>query len=81
LGSGFRGVDPRLIVHLSYPGLTGLTCACDRSDQCKVLEGFASGELLGSCGFGLWCCWSILGRFQGGLLGFVKVSLLLQFEF
>jgi hypothetical protein len=43
------------------------------------LLGFSSDELLSACGFGLWCSWSVLGRFQGVLLGFVKVLLSLQF--
>jgi hypothetical protein len=43
--------------------------------------GFGSGELLGSCGFGLWCSWLVLGRIQGALLEFVKVSLSLPFVF
>jgi hypothetical protein len=42
----------------SYPGLTGLTGgACDQSDWCKALMGFASGELPDLCVFGLMCCW------------------------
>jgi hypothetical protein len=43
--------------------------------------GFGSGELLGSCGFGLWCSWLVLGRIQGALLEFMKVSLSLPFVF
>jgi hypothetical protein len=31
----------------SYPGVTVLTGALDRSDRCKPFVGFASGELLG----------------------------------
>jgi hypothetical protein len=34
--------------------------------------GFASGELLDSCVFGPWCCWSVLGLFGVVLLGFMK---------
>jgi hypothetical protein len=40
--------------------------------------GFASGELPGSCGFGLWCYWSVFGRFCEVLLGFVLGFLPLQ---
>jgi hypothetical protein len=42
--------------------------------------GFASGELPDSCVFVLRCCLSVLGRFGGVLLGFVKVFLFHQFE-
>jgi hypothetical protein len=42
-----------------------------RSDRCKSPVGFASGELLDSCVFGSWCCWSVLGLFGVVLLGFV----------
>jgi hypothetical protein len=52
-------------------GLTGLTGASDRSDKCVPFVGFASGELLDSCVFGSWCCWSILGLFGVILLGLV----------
>jgi hypothetical protein len=45
---------------LSCPCYTGLTCALDRSDRCEYHVGFASGELLDSCAFGSWCCWSVL---------------------
>jgi hypothetical protein len=41
--------------------------------------GFVSGESLDVCNFGLWHSWSVLGRFQVDLLGFVKVFLSLQF--
>jgi hypothetical protein len=51
----------------------GLTGACGRSDWCKAFMGFVSGELPDSCVFGLRCCWSVLGRFRGVLLGFVGV--------
>jgi hypothetical protein len=67
----FEGVDPRVLFIPSCLGYTGLTSALDRSDRCESLVGFASGELLGSCVFGSWCCWSILGWFGVGLLGFV----------
>jgi hypothetical protein len=68
---GFGGVDPRVLFIPSCPGYTGLTGALDRSDRCKSLVGFASGELLGSCVFGSWCCWSVLGLLRVVLLGFV----------
>jgi hypothetical protein len=55
----------------SCPGYTDLTSALDRSDRCESLMGLASGELLDSCVFGSRCCWSILGLFGVGLLGFV----------
>jgi hypothetical protein len=55
----------------SCPGYTGLTGALDRSDWFESLVGFASGELLDSCVFGSWCCWSVRGSFGGVLLGFV----------
>jgi hypothetical protein len=47
----------------SCPGYTGLTGALDRSDRCEPLVGFASGDLLDSRVFRLWCCWSVLGLF------------------
>jgi hypothetical protein len=56
----------------SCPGLTSLTGAYVRFDRCKALMGSVSGKLPDSCVFGLGCCWSILGRFRGVLLGFVK---------
>jgi hypothetical protein len=56
----------------SCPGYTGLTGALDWSDRCKSLVGFASAELLDSCVFGSRCCWSVLGLFGVGLLGFVQ---------
>jgi hypothetical protein len=52
------------------PGYTGLTGALDRFDRCESLVGFASGDLLDSCVFGSWCCWSVLGLFGVVLLGF-----------
>jgi hypothetical protein len=70
-GVGFGGVDPRVLFIPSCPGLTGLTGVCDRSDQCRPLVGFASGELLDLCVFGSWCCWPVLGLFRVVLLGFV----------
>jgi hypothetical protein len=48
----------------SCPGYTGLTGALDRSDRCEPLVGFASGDLLDSCVFGSWCCWSVLGLLE-----------------
>jgi hypothetical protein len=54
----------------SCPGYTGLTGALDRSNRCESLVGFASGELLDSCVFGSWCCWSVLDLFGVVLLGF-----------
>jgi hypothetical protein len=56
---------------LSCPGYTGLTSALDQSDRCESPVGFALGELLHSCVFGSWCCWSVLGQFGVVLLGFV----------
>jgi hypothetical protein len=68
---GFGEVDPRVLFIPSCPGNTGLTSALDRSDRCKPLVGFALGELLDSCVFGSWYCWSVLGLFGVVLLGFV----------
>jgi hypothetical protein len=67
----FGGVDPQVLFIPSCPGLAGLTGVCDRSDRCRPLVGFASGELLDSCVLGSWCCWSVLGLFGVVLLGFV----------
>jgi hypothetical protein len=58
----------------SCPGMTGLTGVSDRSDRCEPFVGFASGELLVPCVFGLCCFWSVLVWFGGVLLGFVKGS-------
>jgi hypothetical protein len=55
----------------SCPGYNGRIDALDRSERCEPLVGFASSELLGSCVFESWCCWSILGLFGVVLLGFV----------
>jgi hypothetical protein len=55
-GVGFEGVDPRVLFIPSCPGYPGLTGAPDRSDRCEPFVGFASGELLNPCVFGL--CWS-----------------------
>jgi hypothetical protein len=65
------GVDPRVLFIPSCPNYTGLTGALDRSDRCKSLVRSASGELLDSCVFGSWCCWSVFGLFGVVLLGFV----------
>jgi hypothetical protein len=67
----FGGVDQRVLFISSCPGYTSLTGALDRSDRREPLVGFALGELLDSCVFGSWCCWSVLGLFGGILLGFV----------
>jgi hypothetical protein len=52
-GVGFRGVDPRVLFIPSFPGYTSLTGALDRSDRCEPFVGFASGELLNLCVFGV----------------------------
>jgi hypothetical protein len=52
-----------------------MTGVRDRSDRCRLLLGFASGELLDSCVFGSWCCWSVLGLFGVVLLGLCRVFL------
>jgi hypothetical protein len=65
------GVDPQVLFIPSCPGLTGLTGVRDRSDRCRPLVGFASGELLDSCVFRSWCCWSVLGLLGVVLLGFM----------
>jgi hypothetical protein len=73
----FGGVDPRVLFIPSCPGYTGLTGALDRSDRCEPLVGFASGELLDSCVFGSWCCWSVFGLgvvLLGFGLGFPSVQ-------
>jgi hypothetical protein len=70
-GVGFGGVDPRVLFISSCLGFTGLTGALDWSDRCDPFVGFASGELLDLCVFGLCCCWSVLGQFGVVLLGFV----------
>jgi hypothetical protein len=69
-GVRFGGVDPRVLFIPSYPGYNGLTGALDRSDRCEPFVGFASGELVNPCVFGLWY-WSVLGSFGGVLVGFV----------
>jgi hypothetical protein len=71
---GFGGVDPRVLLIPSCPGVTGLTGASDWSDRCVPSVEFASGELLVPCVFGSCCCWSVLCCFGGVLLGFVKGS-------
>jgi hypothetical protein len=80
-GVGFGGVDSRALFIPSCPGITGLTGALDRSNWCEPFVGFVSGELLGLCVFGLCCCWSVLGRFEVVLLGFVESSSSLQVVF
>jgi hypothetical protein len=70
-GVGFGGVDPRVLFIPSCPSLTGMTGASDWSDRCVLFVGFALGELLDSCVFGLWCCWSVLGLLGVVLLVFV----------
>jgi hypothetical protein len=70
-GVGFGEVDSRVLFISSCPIYTGLTDALDRSDQCDLFVGFAVGELLVPCVFGLCCCWSVLGLFGVVLLGFV----------
>jgi hypothetical protein len=65
------GVDPRVPFISSCPGLTGLTGVRERSDWCRPLVGFASGELLDSCVSRSWCCWSVFVLFGVVLLGFV----------
>jgi hypothetical protein len=57
----------------SCPGYTNMTVALDRSDRCKSLVGFASGELLDSCVFWVlvllvssWSVWSCFVRFCVG---------------
>jgi hypothetical protein len=70
-GVVFGGVDPRVLFISSCPGYTNLTSALDRSDRCEPFMGFASGELLNPCVFGLCCCWLVLGLFGVALLGFV----------
>jgi hypothetical protein len=73
-GVGFGGVDPRVLFTPSCPGSTGLTGALDRSDRCVSSVGFVLRDLLDSCVFGSCSCWSVLVRFGGVLLGFVKGS-------
>jgi hypothetical protein len=73
---GFGGVDPLALFISSCPGYTGLTGALDRSNRCESLVGVASGELLDSCVFGSWCCWSVLGPF-----GVVFVRFCVVFSF
>jgi hypothetical protein len=68
---GFGGVDPWVLFIPSCTVYTGLTGALDRFDRCKPLVGFALGELLDTCVFRSWCCWSVLGLFGVVLLGFV----------
>jgi hypothetical protein len=46
IGIWIWGVDLRGVVHPKHPGLTGQTGAHHRSDWCKSLLGFSSGEVL-----------------------------------
>jgi hypothetical protein len=80
-GVGFGGVDPRVLFIPSWPGMTGLTGALDRSERCKPFVGFASGDFLDSCVFWLCCWWSVLGQFGVVLLGFEKGSSSLRVVF
>jgi hypothetical protein len=43
--------------------------------------GFALGELLNPCVFGLCWCWSVLGSFEGVSVGFVQGSSSVQVVF
>jgi hypothetical protein len=69
---GFGGADLRVLFIPSCPGYTGLTGALDRSNRCEPFVGLASGDLLDSCVFRLWCwvsswsVWSCLDRFGVG---------------
>jgi hypothetical protein len=65
----------------SAQALTSLVGALHRSDRCRLVLGFGSGELLVACSFELWCSWSFLGSFRVGLLGFVEVFPSLRFVF
>jgi hypothetical protein len=80
-GVGFGGVDLRVLFIPSCLGTTGLNGALDRSDRCEPFVGFVSGDFLDSCVFGSCWCWSVLGRFGGVLLSFVKGSSSLQVVF
>jgi hypothetical protein len=65
-GVGFGGVDLRVLFIPSCLGYTDLICVLDRSDRSEPFVGFASGELLNLCVFGLcWCCQflAVLGCF------------------
>jgi hypothetical protein len=81
IGVLFGGVDPRVLFILSCPGYTGLAGALEQSDRCESFVGFASGELLNPCVFGLCWCWSVLSCFGGVFLGFVNGSSSLQVVF
>jgi hypothetical protein len=64
-GSGFEEVDPQLVVHPELPRL-------DRSDWCKALVGFASGNYLVRVIWPVvlivssWLVWSCFARFCEG---------------
>jgi hypothetical protein len=68
-GVGFGGVDPQVLFILSYPGVTGLTGALDRSDRRKPFLGFASGHFPDPCLLvvlllvSFWQVWSCFARF------------------
>jgi hypothetical protein len=74
MGVGFRGVYSRVLFIPSCPCYTGLTSALDLSDRCEPFVGFALGELLNPCVFGLCWCWLVLGGFGGVLVGCVGSS-------
>jgi hypothetical protein len=57
------GVMTPVLFIPSCPGYTSLTGALDQSDRCEPFVGFALGELLNPCVFGLCWCWSVLGKF------------------
>jgi hypothetical protein len=65
IGSWIWGSWPAGAVHPELP-------RHDRSDRCKPLVGFCLGELLCSCGCVPLSCWSVLGLFGVGFLGFVR---------
>jgi hypothetical protein len=71
--SGDPEVDLGELTHSSLfiPSTQALTGAFHQSDRLSPLLGFGSGKLPGSSVFGLWCCWSVLGK--GVLLSFVEV--------
>jgi hypothetical protein len=76
-GIDFGGVDPPVPIGSSIPscpGTTSLTDDHDQSDRCDPFVEFVSCELLDSSVFRSCWCWSVLGRFGGVLLDFVKSS-------
>jgi hypothetical protein len=64
IGSWIRGGWPASAVHLESSGHTGQTGASHRSDQCRLLVEFCSGECLGVF-FVVSCCY----YFKFGLFG------------